>query len=143
MPRRDEVRNRATSQYISMQVYDPAAGDPFSPGTVFEKWAVVEVSSADTLADGMRRYDLTGGQYAVFLHKGPASDYAKSMHFIFGEWLPASEFELDQREHFEILPEWYDPMDPEAEEEICIPVRGKGCQPAGPYLFPTGHPDGQ
>ena len=123
MPRRNEVQKRTTNDYISMQVYEDSAGELFSPTAMFEKWALVEVSSADAVPDGMRRYDLSGGQYAVFLHKGPASDYPKSMQFIFGQWLPDSGFELEQREHFEILPEGYDPMDQEAEEEIWVPIR--------------------
>ena len=124
MPRRGEIRNRTSCDYISMQVYDPAAGDPFSPTTNFKKWAVVEVSSDETVPDGMKRYLLAGGQYAIFLHKGPASLWPQSMQYIYGTWLPESLFELDDREHFEILPEGYDPMDSEAEEEIFIPIRG-------------------
>ena len=123
MPRRNEVQKRTTNDYISMQVYEDSAGELFSPTAMFEKWAVVEVSSADSVPESMLRYSLGGGQYAVFLHKGPASDYAKSMQFIFGQWLPDSGFELDQREHFEILPEGYAPMDQEAKEEIWVPVR--------------------
>jgi len=75
------------------------------------------------MPDGMRQYSLTGGKFAVFLHKGPASDYAKSMQYIVGEWLPNSGSELDQRKHFEILPQGYDPVDPDAKEEIWIPIR--------------------
>lgn len=123
MPHRNEVTKRATNDYISMQVYDPAAGDPSSPTTLFAKWAVVEVDSADTIPDNMHRYNLAGGRYAVFLHKGPASDFPQTAQFIYGEWLPNSDYDLDLREHFEVLPEGYDPLDPEAEEEIWIPVR--------------------
>ena len=121
MPRRDEVRNRATNDYISMQVYGP--GDSFTPSTLFDKYALVEVHSADSVPRNMLRYDLAGGQYAVFQHKGPASDYPKSRQFIFDQWLPESDYEPDQREQFDILPEEYDPLDPEAEEELWIPIR--------------------
>jgi AraC family transcriptional regulator len=123
MPRRGEVMHRVTNDYISMQVRDPATGDWFLSTASFEKWALVEVNAADSIPYGMHQYRLQGGQYAVFLHKGPASDYAESMRYILGEWMPDSGFEPDQREHFEILPEGYDPFDPEAEEEIWVPVR--------------------
>ena len=123
MPRRGEVADRTSKDYISMQVFDPAAGDRFLSTTLFEKWAVVEVSSAEIIPQGMQRYTLTGGKYAVFLHKGPAGDWPKSSHFIYDVWLPGSDFELDQREHFEIIPEGYDPLEPKAEEEIWIPIR--------------------
>jgi AraC family transcriptional regulator len=47
------------------------------------------------------------------------------MGYIFGEWLPNSSYELDTREHFEILSEGYRPDDRDAEEEIWIPIRKK------------------
>jgi len=45
------------------------------------------------------------------------------MRYIFGEWLPKSGYTLDDREHFEILFEGYNPVDSEATEDIYIPVR--------------------
>lgn len=108
-----------------MQVYDDNQAGLFAPTTTFEKWAVVEVSDTDSIPTGMESYNLPGGQYAVFHHKGPASAAPQVFQRIFGVWLPGSEFELDGREHFELLPENYSPIDPEAEEEIFIPVRPK------------------
>ena len=123
MPRRHEVKHRVSTDYISMQVYTEMEPGMFSPTTTFEKWAVVEVAALEDIPQGMAGYTLEGGMYAVFDHKGPASHAPKVMRYIFGEWLPASEFELDHREHFEVLPEGYDPMDSNAEEEIWVPVR--------------------
>ena len=123
MPRRHEVKNRGTNEYISMQVYSATGGQLFSPTTVFEKWAAVEVLNHDSVPDGMESYSLRGGQYAVFVHNGPASAAPKTMQHIFGTWLPDSAYELDDREHFEILPEGYDPLDPHAREEVWIPIR--------------------
>lgn len=122
MPRRGEIGNRATTDYLSMQVYNGSGNGPISPQTEFEKWAVVEVLSDNAIPDGMESYALTGGRYAVFVHQGPASAAPKTMQYIFGEWLPSSEYELDDREHFEVLPESYDPQDPQAREEVWIPV---------------------
>ena len=123
MPRRHEVKSRATNEYMSMQVYSATGGQIFSPTTVFEKWAVVEVLAHDLVPDGMESYTLAGGQYAVFVHNGPASAAPKTMQHIFGTWLPYSGYELDNREHFEILPEGYDPLDQRAREEVWIPIR--------------------
>jgi AraC family transcriptional regulator len=122
MPRRHEVKNRASNEYISMQVYSSTAGQIFSPTTVFEKWAAVEVVSYDSVPLSMENYSLPGGQYAVFVHKGPASAAPGTMQHIFGSWLPGSEYELDNREHFDVLPEGYDPLDEQAQEEIWIPI---------------------
>ena len=123
MPRRKEVINRNSSDFISMQKYNMKEEEMFLPETRFEKWAVVEVSSFSDVPQDMETYQLAGGKYAVFIHRGPASSAAATMQYIFTDWLPNSIYELDSREHFEILPESYHPMDPEATEEIWIPIR--------------------
>jgi len=122
MPRRHEVKYRASNEYLSMQVYSKTAGQIFSPTTVFEKWAAVEVLSYDTVPTSMENYSLSGGRYAIFIHNGPASTAPRTMQHIFGTWLPGSGYELDDREHFEILPEGYDPLDEQAQEEVWIPI---------------------
>lgn len=45
--------------------------------------------------------------------------------YIFGTWLPASGYYLDNRPHFEILGHKYKNNDPDSEEEIWIPVKPK------------------
>ena len=122
MPRRGEVEARTSTDYMSMQVYPDGAGQVADPSALFTKWAVVEVSARDALPAGMSPYDLAGGLYAVFLHNGPATDLS-IFGYIFTDWLPNSEYVLDDREHFEVLPADYKPMDPNAHEEIWVPVR--------------------
>jgi len=121
MPRRKEIEYRVTSDFISLQNYGKNWN--FSPDKRFEKWAVVEVSSIVNIPDDMETYDLQGGKYAVFNHQGPAREAPKTMQYIFKEWLPKSEYTLDNREHFEVLPEGYNPMDPKATEEIWVPIK--------------------
>ncbi len=123
MPRRGDVHNRKNADYISMRVYSEHQEHLFFPTTVFTKWAAVEVLDHDDVPEGMDAYSLSGGKYAVFTHKGPASTFPKTMQYIFGEWLPESAFDLDDREHFEVLPEGYSPIDPEAEEEVWVPIQ--------------------
>ena len=125
MPRRNEVKNRVTSAYISMQVYEKGQENLFSPHTVFTKWAAVEVSTHQDIPLKMSPYNLSGGKYAVFIHRGPASQFPKTMQCIMGEWFPASQYMVDDREHFEILPENYSPIDPDAREEVWIPIKNK------------------
>jgi AraC family transcriptional regulator len=55
-------------------------------------------------------------------HHGPATDVS-TFEYIFARWLPASGYALDGRPHFEVLPADYRPLDPDAREEIWIPVR--------------------
>ena len=71
----------------------------------------------------MEPYVLKGGLYAVFDYVGSSADFHKTFNYIFKEWLPASEYELDKREHFEIMGEKYRNNDPASEEEVWVPVK--------------------
>lgn len=71
----------------------------------------------------MESFTLKGGTYAVFQYKGMAANFPKVWQNIFTQWLPNSRYVLDDRAHFEKLPENYNPLDPNAEEEIWIPVK--------------------
>jgi AraC family transcriptional regulator len=126
MPRLKEIRNRVNDDLISMQVYDKSFDFlNINPGTQFEKWAATEVSDLEQIPDGMEEYHLTGGMYAVFLHKGLPDAFPGTYEYIFYNWLPNSVYILDNREHLEILGEKYNRDDPGSEEEIWIPVKSK------------------
>ena len=124
MPRRNEIQFRLNNDLISMQVY--ADIFTYNPTILFEKWAAVEVSDAAQVIEGMETYHLQGGMYAVFLHKGASQMLARqTFEYIYNEWLPISGYELDKREHFEVLGEKYKRNDENSEEEIWIPVKIK------------------
>ncbi len=126
MPRKSEIRVTVGTDLFSMQVYPPAMNfAQFTPNVKFEKWAAVEVADFEMIPYGMGTYELNGGQYAVFIHQGPAATGARTFQYIFGTWLPGSPYRLDQREHFELLPANYRPDDPNAREEVWIPVSEK------------------
>lgn len=126
MPRRREIRNPLSSDMFSMQVYNSSFDfKDFKPHTVFEKWAAVEVPDFSQVPDGMEAFILQGGLYAVFLYKGKASDFAETFHYIFGNWLPNSLYEVDRRPHFELIGANYKNDDPDSEEDIWIPIREK------------------
>jgi AraC family transcriptional regulator len=126
MPRRKEIKNNLSSDLFSMQVYDESFDfEKFNVDARFEKWAAVEVSDFDTIPDQMESFILQGGLYAVFIHKGAASKGPETFSYIFGTWLPASEYVLDNRPHFEILGKKYKNDDPDSEEEVWIPIKKK------------------
>jgi AraC family transcriptional regulator len=129
MPRRKEITNAFSNELVSMQIY-PCSHDfsKFSPAAKFEKWAAVEVSNFDIVPQGMERTLLPAGLYAVFIHKGSSRD-TSVFQYILGTWLPNSEFQIDERPHFEILGEKYKNDDPESEEEIWIPIRNRDDDP--------------
>jgi AraC family transcriptional regulator len=123
MPVRKEIRNSVSTVLFSMQNYDKSFRiEDLDTNTVFEKWAAMEVADFNSIPDGMEAFILPEGLYAVFHYKGLSTDDT-IFRYIFGTWLPASDYILDNRPHFEILGEKYKNNDPESEEEICIPVR--------------------
>ncbi|PCI76834.1 MAG: GyrI-like domain-containing protein [SAR86 cluster bacterium] len=124
MPRRKEIQSTVNEVLYSVQNFSQFDGfKSFAPETVFEKWAAVEVANRDCVPDGMQLFVLQAGHYAVFDHYGPPSEFSMTRNFIFSEWMPKSEWQLDDREHFEILrPDWR-ADDPNAREEVWIPVK--------------------
>jgi AraC family transcriptional regulator len=67
---------------------------------------------------------LQRGLYAVFDYKGLNTDNS-IFQYILGTWLPTSDYELDNRPHFEVLGDKYKNNDPTSEEEIWIPIKTK------------------
>ena len=126
MPRRKEIKNNLITDLFCQQIYDKSfEGKFFNPKMFFEKWEAIEVTDFDIVPDEMETYALTGGLYAVFIHKGVANTGAKTFSYIFETWLPASKYVLDNRPHFELLGEKYKIDDPPSEEEVWIPIKLK------------------
>lgn len=121
--REGEIENRVGGESYSVKVYDSAYSfSEFDPAVEFDKWAAAEVTLR---SDSLDTIEIPEGKYAVFVHRGSAAEAPRTFGYIFAEWLPTSEFALDLRPHFEVLPEGYNPFDPNAEEEIWIPIRDK------------------
>ena len=78
----------------------------------------------DSVPDEMESFTLSEGLYAVFDYKGSSSDNS-IFQYIFMTWLPNSAYQVDNRPHFEVLGEKYKNNDPNSEEEIWIPIKGK------------------
>ena len=124
MPLRKEIVNTIGTELYSIKVYKPGYFDNFNPNIEFEKWAAIEVDDFNLIHTEMKSITLTGGLYAVFDYKGSSAD-SSIFQYIFAEWLPKSEFKLDDRPHFEILGEKYKNNDLNSEEEIWIPIKLK------------------
>ena len=131
MPKRKEVLNPLTTDLFCLQAFDADLEfKDYNQDTVFDKWAAIEVSNFAAVPAEMETYTLPSGLYAIFLHKGAAATGAKTFQYIYGTWLPYSDYEFDNRAQFEILGEKYKNNDPTSEEEIWIPVRLKKIMPA-------------
>ena len=124
MPRRKEITNNLTNDFISMAIYKPTYFSDFKPSNKFEKWATVEVTDFEHVPNEMETFTLPAGLYAVFDYKGSSTDNS-IFQYILGVWLPGSIYLLDDRPHFEVLGDKYKNADPDSEEEIWIPILTK------------------
>ena len=124
MPKKNDIANKLNNEVISMQVYSATHFSDFKPTNEFEKWATVEVANFENLLSEMEVFTLSGGLYAVFDYIGSSSD-SSIFQYIYGSWLPNSEYDLDDRPHFEVLGDKYKNNDPTSEEEIWIPIKPK------------------
>ena len=124
MPRRKEITNNVSNELISLQVYSPLYFSDFKPTNIFEKRAVVEVSDFNLIPKDMDAFIIPNGLYAVFEYQGSSSD-SQIFQYIFNTWLPNSDFDLDNRPHFEVLGEKYKNDSIDSEEEIWIPIKKK------------------
>ena len=123
MPRRKEITNNVSGDFISLVIYTPKHFDQFKPTNEFERWATVEVADFNQLPHGMETFILSGGLYAVFTFRGMSSEASVFFTHIYSEWLPNSAYQLDDRPHFEVLGEKYKNNDPTSEEDVWIPIK--------------------
>ena len=123
-PIQKEIKNRIGSETYSVEIYktDLEMRD-FTPQTKFEKWAAIAVTGFDEVPQGLNTLTIPAGKYARFIYKGPHKDFPSFAQYIFMQWLPSSEFTLDDRPHFEVMGEnYFGPSNPDSEEEIWIPI---------------------
>lgn len=125
MMNRKDVTNAVGYNLYSMQSFEPSYFEKFGPLNEFEKWAVVEVTDFIAIPEGMESKILPAGLYAVFHYKGSSANGSAIFQYIFGTWLPASPYTLDNRPHFEVLGEKYKNNAEDSEEEIWIPIKSK------------------
>ena len=123
MPRRHNIKNRIGDHTFSLQNYNHFDFKSFNPSISFEKWVGVEVSNDSFIPERMELLTIPSGDYLVFNYKGSAQGFPQFWQQLHGQWLPNSKYQLDNRPHFEKLPEGYNPMDSESEEEVWVPVK--------------------
>ncbi len=122
--RASEIPERTGINFFSVKVYgaDYSFSSRFDPNAAFDKWAAIEVANFVEVHEDFEQLIIPVGRYAVFIHYGTPAMAAVTFGHIFGSWLPNSDFEVDHRPHFEVLGDKWSPFDPEAEEEVWVPV---------------------
>lgn len=143
-PRARQIGNRSSQDFVSMRVFVPPLTTMPRLDSPFVQWAAVEVHDFDHVPEGLETCVVPAGLYAVLVHHGTAESFGRTVEFIFRDWLPQSPYQLASREFFEILGPDYRPDDPDASEEVWIPIepRDRGgvaeedpaTRPLGPIL---------
>lgn len=125
MPRKKEIKIVKNNWHYAIQQYSTDLKmKEFTVNTKFEIWAAAEVYDFENIPDEMESYIIPKGKYAVFIHKGDAGKFSKTMDFIMKTWLPDSRYELDKRPNFQIMKEKYlGENNQNSEEEIWIPIK--------------------
>lgn len=119
MMRRNEIVNRISNQLLSLQIYP----ENFVPNQSFRKYALAEVSDFENVLGEFETFELESGKYLVFNYKGKAENGPEIFRYIFQNFIPENKFEVDNRPHFEIFGDDYNPNSDSAEEEIWIPIK--------------------
>ena len=133
MPIIVKTRNAFTSDVFDVRIFPENYSG--APSETFIKFAAVEVLDVQLLPDIFEKLPEIKGQYAVFNHKGTAGDSFNTFNFIFSQWFPNSDFIVDSRPHFDILPSGYNPTDQNAVHEIWIPITSRTKPHATPAAF--------
>lgn len=123
MPYRKHINNPLPNELIALTLYTADHFTNFKPTNEFEKWACIEVVDFEKIPTGIEGFVLSGGLYAIFHYRGSSTEIAAFYRSIFEEWLPNSNYTLDQRPHVEVMGEKYKNNDPDSEEEIWIPIK--------------------
>lgn len=117
--RKNEITNRISDQLFSLQIYPKN----FTRNQSFKKYALAEVSDFDNIPNAFETFELEKGKYLVFNYKGKAENGLQIFSYIFQTFIPENNFEVDDRPHFEIFGDDYNPSSEFAEEEIWIPIK--------------------
>lgn len=119
IPLSKKINHKLTNDFYSLQIFPDNFFKAFNPTLEFEKWALVPVTETEGNIEPCKSFILQGGLYAVFHHKGIDTSIFQR---IYGEWIPQSHYQLDNRPHFEILGEKYKKGSSDSEEDIYIPI---------------------
>jgi AraC family transcriptional regulator len=102
------------------------AADPAGVSTrAFDYIACVQVASPDRAPEGMRGFTVPAGTFAVFVHRGPISKFADTLHKIWGEWIPAAGLRPTGAPDFERYDDRFRGGAEDSEFEVWVPIQPK------------------
>lgn len=120
-PYKDKIVNRQGADFLGLyESYEES-----DEGTRFVYICATEVTSFEEVPEGMITRELPEQLYARFAHTGPLSNLEQTLRYIWGSWLPKSDYEYAEKPDFELLPAKFNPTDPNSQIYLNIPVSRK------------------
>jgi len=95
-------------------------------GVGFTYICSVAVSDFNQVPDGMITRTIPEHLYAVFRHEGPISSLPETLKYIWGSWLPKSNYDYVEKPDFELYSPSTEREDSEKILHLHIPVTKKG-----------------
>ena len=107
-------------------VYGLCEAHPGSKNTEeFSYTACIEVSDFEGMPHGMIAKTAPQSSYAVFTHRGLIEDVGETLKYIYGTWLPSSEYERGEHLELQVFDERFKPGSDDSEVDIYVPVKIK------------------
>ena len=120
-PYRDNIPNRVGSDFFGIYESYEESGDK----TTFVYICSAQVSNFNDVPSGMITRELEAQTYARFTHVGPITQLEDTLRYIWGSWLPKSDYEYADKPDFELLPAGFNNVDPENKIYLNIPVKAR------------------
>lgn len=120
-PYREKINHRAGNESFGIyESYEETEDD-----VRFTYICCAPVTDFDDVPEGMVTRELSEQLYARFIHRGPISALDKTLKYIWGSWLPKSNYDYVERPDFELYPPGYNPAGEESVMTLHIPIAAK------------------
>ncbi|WP_231101505.1 AraC family transcriptional regulator [Pseudoalteromonas luteoviolacea] len=120
-PYRDKIPNRVGTDFFGIYECYEESEDV----TRFVYICSAQVENFDDVPDGLITRELEAQTYARFTHIGPLSKLEDTLRYIWGSWLPKSQYEYANKPDFELLPAGFNNADPNNKIYLNIPITKK------------------
>ncbi|MBE0357001.1 AraC family transcriptional regulator [Pseudoalteromonas phenolica] len=120
-PYRDSIPNRVGDHWFG--IYENYQEDEDT--TRFVYICSAEVENFENVPDGLITREIEAQTYARFTHQGPIAKIEETLRYIWGSWLPKSNYEYTDKPDFELLPGGFNDEDPENKVYLNIPIKLK------------------
>lgn len=117
-PYRDNIPNRVGSDFFGIYENYEESEDQ----TTFVYICSARVANFDDVPDGLITRELDAQTYARFTHMGPLAKLEDTLRYIWGSWLPKSNYEYAEKPDFELLPAGFDDSSPNNRLYLNIPI---------------------